>query len=48
VCLVRLNQNLSEAQAVEVLYHEWAHALAWGCAYSHGWRAYLEVLREPR
>lgn len=27
--LVQLNRNLGEPQAVEVLCHEWAHALAW-------------------
>ncbi len=27
--VIRLNQNLSEAMAVETLLHEWAHALAW-------------------
>jgi hypothetical protein len=27
--VVHLNRNLGEPQAVEVLCHEWAHALAW-------------------
>ena len=27
--MVHLNRNLVEPQAVEVLCHEWAHALAW-------------------
>ena len=27
--VVRLNDQMSEPQAVEVLCHEWAHALAW-------------------
>ena len=27
--VVQLNRDLSEPQAVEVLCHEWAHALAW-------------------
>jgi hypothetical protein len=27
--VVRLNENMGEPQAVEVLCHEWAHALAW-------------------
>jgi len=27
--VVDLNRNLGEPQAVEVLCHEWAHALAW-------------------
>ena len=29
--LVLLNRNLGEPQAIEVLCHEWAHALAWNC-----------------
>jgi hypothetical protein len=27
--VVQLNRDLGEPQAVEVLCHEWAHALAW-------------------
>jgi len=27
--VVRLNNQMGEGQAVEVLIHEWAHALAW-------------------
>jgi len=27
--VVRLNDQMGEPQAVEVLCHEWAHALAW-------------------
>jgi hypothetical protein len=27
--VVQLNHDLGESQAVEVLCHEWAHALAW-------------------
>ncbi len=27
--MVQLNRDLVEPQAVEVLCHEWAHALAW-------------------
>jgi hypothetical protein len=30
--VVRLNENMGEPQAVEVLCHEWAHALAWNFA----------------
>ncbi len=71
----RPEPDLGETQAVEVLCHEWAHALAWnysldrlgrtpsidpaefdrashdeawGCAYSRGWRAYQEVIREAK
>ena len=41
--VVRLNNRMGEDQAVEMLCHEWAHALACGCAYSRAWRAYLGV-----
>ena len=27
--VAHLNRNLGEPQAVEVLCHEWAHAMAW-------------------
>ena len=30
--VVRLNEEMGEPQAVEVLCHEWAHALAWNFA----------------
>jgi len=30
--VVRLNDAMGEPQAVEVLCHEWAHALAWNFA----------------
>ncbi len=30
--VVRLNDQMGEDQAIEVLCHEWAHALAWNYA----------------
>jgi hypothetical protein len=51
--LIRINRNLPEHEAIDVLIHEWAHTLSWdlcpidehcdewGKAYSRVYRAFL-------
>ena len=46
--LIRINRKLKETEAVDVLLHEWAHAIAWTSSFDRlSYERFCETMHGP-